>query len=611
MLAAIILLGALAQFLGWLLRLPAILLLLLLGFLAGPVGGIIVPDELFGKLLLPFVSLAVALILFEGGLTLNLRELRGGGRVVIALVTVGALVTWILSSLAAFWLMGIGYELSILLGAILTVTGPTVVLPLLRFIRPVGAVGPILKWEGIVIDPIGAVLALIAFEVITESRVEGAVSHAVWTVAKTLIGGAVIGAGGATLLIAAIRKFWIPDHLQTLLTTTLVVSVFTGANWVFHESGLMAVTIMGIVMANQRSADVRHILEFKENLRVFLLSAVFVLLSARLSLADFATLGPGVVAFLVVMILVVRPVSVWVSTTSARMPWRERVFLASLAPRGIVAAAVASIFTLALEKKGMAQARLLVPIVFSTIVGTVLIYGLTGPMIARALGLANADPQGLLIVGAGPFARELSKATESCGFRTLLVDTNRENTLAAQMAGLKTHFGSILAEDTIERLELAGLGRLLALTSNDEVNSLATNRFAHIFGRARLFQLPPKGSEVGKSKLGASFHGRLLFNEAATYLKLDELMGAGASIRATKLTVQFDLESFRARHGESAMPLLIATDHAKLSVMVVGEKLSIRPGQTLVYLTTSPKAPPQAITAPASDADIRDAGTST
>ncbi len=610
MLAAILVLGALAQWFGWLLRLPSILLLLVFGFLAGPIAGFIRPDQLFGNLLLPFVSISVALILFEGGLTLNLRELGGTGPVVVMLVSVGALTTWILAAAAAYLLIGLDFGLSALLGAILTVTGPTVVLPLLRHIRPVGAVNAILKWEGIVIDPIGAVLAVIAFEVVAQERYEHAFLYAAWTVVRTMLMGSLLGISGAVLLAVAIRRYWIPDHLQTLVAAMLVVAVFAGSNWLLHESGLMAVTVMGIALANQRYADMRHILEFKENLRVFLLSAVFVLLSARLKLGELTTVGLGTIGFLAALLFVVRPAGVMLSTLGSKLRWTERAFIAWMAPRGIVAAAVTSVFALALEERGIVQARLLVPVVFSTIVGTVLVYGLTGGLVARRLQLADPNPQGLLLLGAGAFARSLAQAMQSAGFRVLLVDTNRENIRTANMEGLSTYFGSVLAEDTLERIELAGIGRLLALTPNDEVNTLAIQRFAHLFGRAELYQVAPKGSDAGRSKIGAQLHGRLLGRSDATLARIDDLMERGATVRSTKLTPEFTLESFRARHGDEVMPLFVLGENGRLTVVTAEEKFQPRPGQTLFSLAFPAKADPARMPAAAGEALASTGGTS-
>jgi len=587
MLAVIILLGALAQWLGWLMRLPSILLLLFFGFLAGPIAGVVQPDELFGPLLQPFVAISVAMILFEGGLSLNVAELRRVGGSLLALVTLGALVTWALAAVAAYWLIGLSLDLSVLLGAILTVTGPTVVLPLLQHIRPVGSVNAILKWEGIIIDPIGAVLAVIAFEIVSEGRYEHAASHAALAAGQTLLIGSALGLMGAAGLAVAIRRFWVPDHLLTLIAAMVVIGVFAGSNLLQHESGLMAVTVMGIALANQRFVDIRHILAFKENLRVFLLSTVFVLLSARLQLGDLKSVGLGTVAFIVVLILVVRPASVFASTLGSGLAWRERAFLAWMAPRGIVAAAVTSVFALALEERGLAQARLLPPIVFSTIVGTVLVYGLTSGRVARFLGLADSNPQGLLIVGAAYFAREIALAVKSCGVRVLLVDTNRDNIASARMAGLSVHFGSILAEDTLQKIDLAGIGRVLALTSNDEVNTLATQRFAHLFGRAGLFQVPPKGSESGKSGIDSHLHGRLLFRKDATFARLCALVDGGAKVRTTKLSSEFNYDAFRARHGDSALTLFVITEAGRLSPIVCNEKLDPHPGQTIISLVES------------------------
>lgn len=594
MLALILVLGALAQWLGSLIRLPSILLLLLFGFLAGPILGLIRPDKLFGDLLLPFVSISVALILFEGGLTLNLRELAGGGRVVIMLVTVGALVTWALASVAAYYLIeDFDFRLSLLAGAILTVTGPTVVLPLLRHIRPTGTVNAILKWEGIVIDPIGAVLAVIAFEIVLEGRFGEALPQAAWTVARTLLMGTAVGLAGAFILALAIRRYWVPDHIHMLVTTMLVVAVFAGSNWLLHESGLMAVTAMGIALANQRYADMRHILEFKENLRLFLLSTVFVLLSARLKLGDFAGVGVGTLLFLAALLFVVRPACAFVSTIGSGLQWRERAFIACMAPRGIVAAAITSVFALMLEERGLVTARLLVSVVFASIVGTVLVYGLTGSLVARKLGLADSNPQGILILGGGKFGRELAAAIQGLGFRALVVDLNRENIVAAQMEGISTHFGSILAEDALEKLDLSGLGRFFALTSNDEVNSLAVHRFTHVFGRSGLFQLSPQRSDSGRAKISAQLQGRLLFNPNATFEIIDDLMAAGATIRATKLTPEFDFAAFRQRAGEEAM-LLLVVDGGRIHVVAADEKASPRAGQTIVSLSLPVTSAPTA-----------------
>jgi len=582
-LALVVVLGASAQWLAWRIRVPSILLLLLTGFLVGPILGWINPDRLFGDLLLPIVSLSVALILFEGGLNLRFAELRGSGATVRNLVTVGALVTWAIAAAAAHWIVGLDRVLALLLGAILIVTGPTVVLPLLRHIRPNGPAGAILKWEGIVIDPIGAVLAVIVFEIVVGGHLDEAAGHVALALLKTVLVGGGLGLLAAGLLVVVLRRYWVPDNLQTSVALLLVTAAFVAANLVQHESGLLAVTVMGVALGNQRRADVRHITEFKENLQVFLLAALFVLLSARVQLADLAALGFEAVLFVLILILIARPLSVWVSTWRGPLDLRQRLFLMSLAPRGIVAAAVASVFALALERAGHADARLLVPLTFGTIVGTVLVYGLAAPRLARRLGLSDRDPQGVLLAGAGPLPRALARVLGDQGFRTLLVDTNRANVAAARLAGLTAYHGSILGERILDRIDLAGIGRLLALTPSNEVNVLAVRRFVRLFGRSDVYQLSPRDAN-GRTGLEQHLHGRWLFAPDATAEHLDEFLARGATVKVNRLTDNFDFRAFRTQYGAAALPLFVITDTGRLTILATDLKIDPRPGQTLISL---------------------------
>lgn len=596
----IITLGGVAQWLAWRLGLPSILLLLTFGFIAGPVAGWVNPDRLFGDLLLPLVSLSVAVILFEGALNLDFSELRTVGSIVRNLVSVGALITWLVAAAAGRFFVGLDWGLAILLGGLLVVTGPTVVLPLLREIRPSGPVRSILKWEGIVIDPIGALLAVLTFEVLVGAGLE----HAPRVVAVSLLGtvssGIVFGLLPALVLILALQRYWIPDYLQSALTLALVVVSFGLANRVQGESGLLAVTVMGIALANQRRASIRSILAFKENLQVVLLAALFVLLSARLRLDDLTDIGVGAVAFVTALILVARPLGVLVSTLGSSLPTRGRLFLMCMAPRGIVAAAVASVFALALEERGYAQARLLTPVTFATIIGTVLFYGLAARPAARRLRLADANPQGLLIVSAGKAGRAIAAALQALGFRVLLVDTNRANIAAARLAGLSAYFGSILAEPALEEIDLAGIGRLLALTTSDEVNLLAVQRFTHDFGRAEVYQSPPVGGEQARSQFDRHLHGRWAFSADLTAATLEGLFEHGAVIKATKLSAEFNFQAFGEHYGTSAVPLFVAAENSRLTVLATDTRVEPRPGQTLIALILPDKAaaPSGAGTAP-------------
>jgi NhaP-type Na+/H+ or K+/H+ antiporter len=583
--ASILILGIGARWLAWWLRLPAILLLLACGLIAGPVTGWIVPDALFGALFLPVVSLSVAVILFEGGLSLRMRDLPQIGRVLRRLVSLGVVVTWAISTIAAHVLIGLDLSLAVLLGAILVVTGPTVIMPLLRDIRPTGQVGPILRWEGIVIDPVGATLAVLVFEGIVAGELRQAATLITLGIVKTVAIGGVFGYLGARLLMQLLQPFWAPDLLHNPLALMMVVTVFTAANVLQAESGLLAVTVMGIVLANQQHVSIKHIVEFKENLRVLLISSLFILLAARLRLDELAQIGMGGIGFIVVLVVLARPLSVAFSTLGSDLIWRERLFLAWMAPRGIVAAAVSSIFALHLAEAGYTQAERIVPLTFLVIISTVALYGLTAAPLARRLGLAQANPQGLLIVGAHAWARSIAKVLQSAGCRVLLVDTNWANIAAARMDGLPAHHGSILEENALEELPLEGIGRLIAWTPNDEVNALAALRCAELFGRAQVYQLSPKeGSSNPNVSMPPHLRGRLLFDPRLTYTTLAERLAAGAVVKSTPLTKEFDYRAFQSFYGPRATPFFVIGATGDVTVCTVENEIQPRSGQTLISL---------------------------
>lgn len=579
-LVAIVLLGSVAQWLGWRLRIPAILLLLLFGFLGGPeVAGLVRPDEMFGDLLLPGISLSVAILLFEGALTLRWPELGEKRGVVGRLITLGAGITWLLAALGAWLLLDLEPELALLVGAILTVTGPTVVLPLLRHVRPTGAAGSILKWEGILIDPVGAVLAVLVFEGILAGHLRPAMHDAVLGIAKTIVFGTAIGLVGAYVLTQLLRRYWVPDHLHSPVAFAMAVGAYVLTNQFQHEGGLLTVTVMGALLGNQRQVSVRHILEFKENLRVLIISAIFVLLAARVRIEELAALPAGAYVFLAGLILLVRPLAVLACTARAHLDRPTRVFLAAVAPRGVVAAAVTALFALRLEAEGYSGTRALMPVVFLVIVGTVTIYGLSAGPLAIRLGLATPNPQGVLLVGAHRFARALAEVLQELGLSVRLVDTNPLLVSRARMQGLPVHQGSAVGEQADEQLDLAGVGRIFAMTPNDEVNALCALHYTHLFGRSEVYQLAARSDALARH-----LRGRVLFGEEWNYTVLDERVGAGATVKATRLTEQFDLDRWRAEHGARAVPLLVLDGEGRLVAGTVDQPLEPAPGHTLIAL---------------------------
>jgi len=582
-LASIIILGITAEWLAWRLRLPSILLLLVFGLVAGPVTGILSPDALFGDLLLPIVSLAVAIILFEGGLNLRLTELREIGGVVRNLVTVGIFVSWLVGSIAAYFILNIELSLAVLLGAILVVTGPTVIMPLLRQLRPSGQVGSTLKWEGIIIDPIGAILAVLIFEIIMAGGFQEATALVGISLLGTLLVGITIGILGAIIVVLLLRSYWIPDFLHSAVTLAMVVTAFTASDIVQPQSGLLAATMMGIALANQKTVSVRHIIEFKENLRVLLISGLFILLAARLQIDNLAHVGISSLAFIAVLMLIARPASVAISTLKSKFSWRERLFLSCLAPRGIVAAAISSVFALRLLEAGRPDAELLVPLTFVVVASTVAVYGLSASPVARWLQVADPNPQGVLIIGGHTWARAIANALQAEGYKVLIVDANWANISAARMAGLPTFYANILSQYALDEIELGGIGRLLALTYDDEFNSLAVLQFANVFGRAESYQLVSESEQnSNKKSVSEHLHGRDLFGAGITYTQLSDRFFKGATTKTTTLTTEFDYGAFQSHYGDSAIPLFLVDHNGILKIFTMDSSLKPQPGQKLI-----------------------------
>jgi len=593
-LSAILLLGVGAQWLSWRFKLPSILLLLIAGIVAGPVLHFIEPDKLLGDMFFPIVSVAVAVILFEGGLSLRFRELKRGGAVVLRLIVFGGLITWGIGALAAHYVVGMRWELALLLGAVLIVTGPTVIGPLLRDIRPKGDVSTILKWEGIVIDPIGAIIAVLVFDVVISGRLNTPPEILALYVGYTFFAGLLVGISGAAAFIILLRHHLIPDFLQNAVSLMFVVGIFAASNSVRSESGLLAVTVMGVAIANQRWVSVKHIIEFKENLRVLLISTLFILLAARMSFADFRHLRFGSVVLLMTMIFIARPAAVLASTLISRLNWNQRIFIAWMAPRGIVAAAVSSIFAIELAERGISGGEQIVAITFLTIIGTVIVYGLTAPWLANRLGISESQPQGLLILGTDPFSLAIAKAVQAENIKVLLVDKNWLGVREAKTNGLPVLYGSIMSEHAIEEMELEGIGRLLAMTSNDEINSLAALHFTEFFGRAQVYQLKPKETgKRGQETLAIPhLRGRFLFGKEANHSKLNaRIVQGSAVIKSANITETFTYRDFMLLYQDDALPLFILGEEGKLEVVTAESRVMPEPGEKIIALIGLEKSP--------------------
>jgi NhaP-type Na+/H+ or K+/H+ antiporter len=413
--------GMIAQSLARHARLPGIVLLLAVGMLLGPdVAGLVQPDSL-GSALQVLVGFAVAVILFEGGMNLNIKRLRQQAGVIRRLLTTGALITMVGSTLAAKWLMGWEWGPAFLFGTLIIVTGPTVITPLLRRIKVQHKVATILEAEGVLIDAIGAVAAVVALEIVLSLTGPEAAGHA-WGAVLQLIPrlsfGAVCGliGGLAIALVLRLREV-VPRGMENVFTLSLVLALFQLSNFALPESGIMTVVVAGLVVGNVRTRVQRDLMEFKEQLTVMLIGMLFVLLAAGVRIADVRALGWPGVATVAVLMCVIRPLNIWYSTRGSGLTWQEKLFLSWLAPRGIVAAAVAALFAHSLNSHGVPGGRELQALVFMVIGVTVLAQGLTGGPVARRLGLRRASDRGWVILGANELGHTIGR---------LLRDSNEE-----------------------------------------------------------------------------------------------------------------------------------------------------------------------------------------
>ena len=591
--AAIALLGAACQWLAWRMRLPAILFLLLIGILIGPATGWLDPDALMGPLLFPFVSLSVAVILFEGSLTLRFKEIRGLEGVVRRFVTSGVLVTWMVATLAARLIAGLDWQLATLFGAIMVVTGPTVIMPMLRTVRPSARVAGILRWEGIVVDPIGALLAVLVLEFIVSAGSGHALSATLPIFLETIAAGAVVGLAAGYLLGEALRRDWLPVYLYNPITLAAVFCAFALADTLAEESGLLAVTVMGIYLGNRKGVPIEEILEFKESLSLLLVTVLFILLAARLDFAGLQTLGWGVVGVFLAIQFLARPLQVLYCTWGSTLPWGERALLSWIAPRGIVAAAVTALFALQLEQRGFAQAELLVPLAFAVIIGTVVLQSLTAGPLARVLNAAEPEPKGFLMIGANPVARALAVALSREEIPVLLCDTQWDNVRRARMAGLRAYYGNPLSEHAELFLDTSGLGRVLALSADAHLNALACSRYADEFGAKAVFALRKGGPAAHTGRRESARAGRTAFGDDVGYVDLARRLYRGAEVRRTGLSEEFTLPDFRAMHGERATPLFAVDPKGRLEVFTAETPLEPGPGWTLLALINNGEEPTQ------------------
>lgn len=566
LLVAIGVLSIVCQLVAHSIKLPAILLLLVCGITVGPVTGFINADRLLGDLLFPIVSLSVAIILFEGALTLKLSDISEHGNVVRNLCSLGTVITWMVASCAAHYALEFAWSLAFLFGAIVTVTGPTVIAPMLRVVRPSAKVDMILRWEGIVIDPIGALLAVLVFEFIISAQ--GALTHTLIAFAASVTSGTITGLGLGYLLGLALRHNILPHYLKNTAVLTLMLGSFALSNFFAHESGLLTVTLAGIVLANMKNVDVDDILEFKETLSVLLISGLFILLATRLNIESITAVSVGGVFVLLSLMCIARPASVFLSSIGSDLALKEKLLLSWIAPRGIIAAAVSALFALKLEEKGIPQAELLVPLVFFIIITTVVIQSITAKPLATLLSARLPEANGVLIFGGNRFGRMLAVELQKNDVPVCIADTNWDLIRQCRMDNIPVYFGNPASEHADRHLELAPYGNMLVLSPYQQLNPIVAMHFNYVMGKdkvkgLKLKEMSDRPSHQQNKEFVDSFD---LFDESVTFGKVAGYIAKGAVIKSTTLSEAYSFEDYLKTYNERCVMLIAIEPNGRVHI---------------------------------------------
>ncbi len=534
-LAGIIVLGIIAQWVAWKLKLPAILPLILIGLLVGPISTLISADGtkwlepiwngtegLFpDERLFNFVSLAISIILFEGGLTLKKEEILNVGPAILKLITLGSLVTFFGAGFATHFIFDISWQISFLFSALIIVTGPTVIAPILRNIPLKKDVSTVLKWEGILIDPIGALVAVLIFEFIRVGEGYDYTLEALVEFGKIVVVGFTIGFASAYAFYFSIKKKLIPHYLLNVASLAIVLAVFVLSDSFAHESGLLTVVIMGMVLGNLKVEELKEIRYFKESLSILLISILFILLSANINIGDMLLLYRWETIFLFgLVVFVLRPLGVFLSTSNSGLSLNEKLFISWVGPRGIVAAGIASLFGLKLSMQGEPDAEYITPLVFMVVLGTVLLNATTARLFAKLTGVFLKSSDGIMMIGGSNFARLIADYLKKNGRRVVIIDNNIDNVNRAKLLGLEAMKGNVYEDELLEDVELNDIGYLLALTGSRSLNKYVIEKYGGIFGENGAFRIVSADELINKVDIS----NEQLFTHKDDFINLSEVV---------------------------------------------------------------------------------------
>lgn len=589
-LSSIIILGILAQWLAWRIRVPAILPLILIGLLVGPISSLMTEDGskwlepiykedlhkgIFpGEYLFYFVSLAIGIILFEGGLTLKRKEIKEVGPVIIKLITIGSLITFIGGGLAAHFIMELSWPISFLFAGLIIVTGPTVIAPILQNVPLKRNISTVLKWEGILIDPIGALVAVLVFEFIQSA--DGGVeftSHALIQFSQIILIGLAMGAIAGYALYQLIKNELIPHYLLNVFTLAFVLGAFVFSDIIAVESGLLTVVVMGTVLGNLEVPQLKEILSFKESLSVLLISILFILLAANINMTELELLVRNWRSFALFgfVSLILRPLGVFLSTRGSELEVNEKIFISWVGPRGIVAAGIASLFGITLTNSGVEGAQFITPLVFMIVLGTVLINATTARLAARWLGVIQKDSSGILLVGASEASRVIGKYLHQNDRHVVLVDSNASNIEKAKEMDLEAFEVNVYTDDLTDQLELLDVGYLLAMTGNAGVNKFAVNKYERNFGENGTFRLITP-EELKSPKVELPKQGLLSYTD--DYLNLNEVARDFPQLHEISIDSLIHLESVMEMMNvrNYRIPLFVKTEDGVIEPIPINKE---------------------------------------
>lgn len=606
-LAGIIILGIIAQWVAWRMKLPAILPLILIGLLVGPIATLFTVDGakliepiwngekgLFpGDSLYYFVSLAISIILFEGGLTLKRSEIKNVGPVITKLITLGSLVTFICAGVAAHFIFGLSWQISFLFSALIIVTGPTVITPILRNIPLKKDISTVLKWEGILIDPIGALAAVLVFEFISVGEGQAYTVTALIEFGKILLFGITFGFTFAHGIAFAIKKNLIPHYLLNVAVLSTVLLVFVMSDIFAHESGLLAVVVMGMVLGNMDLPNLKELLYFKESLSVLLISILFILLSANINISDLELIfNWKTAALFAIIVFIIRPLGVFLSSAGSDLKFNEKLFIGWVGPRGIVAAGIASLFGSKLLAKGVPGAEYITPLVFMIVLGTVLLNATTARYFARIVGVFLQKSEGIVIIGASKVSRLIGEYLSLNNRHVVLIDNNQTNINKAKKLGIEAFTANIYSDSLSDNIELNDVGYLMALTGNSDINKYAVNKFGKQFGENGSFRLV--NSDEMKDPENNPKEG--LFSHTDDFVKLTETARKYPAVHEIELKDREHYEGLIeiTKADEHIVPIFLKTPEGELKIIssYSTDFNDIQKGFHLVYLGKILKADP-------------------